>query len=202
MRRGEVNITLEEKRERAMEMWIKNFLLEGGNIHSLLLIATVLSIGAITAIVYGIVLKRRFKVTWENVLDSLINELNTSGLEIANVLFSIAKISADVDAAVAIGMIKKEIEDNQNDPSFYTKLKSIIEGINDNNHTLVLNSDYANARHAIKEAISLIQRYSQSGNFESFSNFSIETYLAKQRISQAVSNLNGILYGLIPHEES
>ncbi|EKE21441.1 MAG: hypothetical protein ACD_7C00245G0010 [uncultured bacterium] len=178
-----------------MEQGIKNFLLEGGNICSTLLVVAIFFIAAIAVIAYAFYRKRQFKKAWTNVIGALASELNADGLNIINSLIGIAMISADKKAALAIGMFKERVDNNKDSSEFYSKLLEIIEGINDNNHTKPLNSDYALARDAIVDAVSLIKNFSQSvGNFEDFANLSITVHKVKKDIEQAVLNLEGTLY--------
>lgn len=177
---------------------IREFLLAGGNIDTFLMLAVSILLGAILSLGYGLIQRRKFVFAWINTLDSLVEELNSKGVEISNFLIEIAMVSADKDAALNIGMFKKEVEDNKDSSNFYRKLSSIIEGINDNNHTAILNSDYAIARNSIKETISLTEKFSRVGSFEDFSTLSVAVNDAKKGITQAATNLSGILYGLKP----
>ncbi|MGW8185079.1 MAG: hypothetical protein ACWGHO_03135 [Candidatus Moraniibacteriota bacterium] len=179
---------------------IRKFLLEGGNIDTFLMLVVVILLGAVFSLGYGLIQRRKFISAWINTLDSLVEELNSKGVEISNFLIEIAMVSADKDAALNIGMFKKEIEDNKDSSIFYRKLSGIIEGINDNNHTAILNSDYASARNSIKETIALTEKFSQVRSFEDFSSLSIEVNDAKKGIAQATTNLAGILYGLKPQQ--
>ncbi|KKP67439.1 MAG: hypothetical protein UR66_C0002G0122 [Candidatus Moranbacteria bacterium GW2011_GWE1_35_17] len=178
-----------------MEQWIKNFLLEDGNIYSILLVVAIFFIAAIAVIAYAFYRKRQFKKAWMSIVGALASELNAKGLKVVDSLMGIAMISADKKAALAIGMFKERVENNKNSPKFYSKLLEIIEGIDDNNHTKPLNSDYALARDSIANAVSLINDFSQSvGNFEDFANLSIVAHKVKKDIEQAVLNLEGTLY--------
>jgi len=179
---------------------IRKFLLEGGNIDTFLMLVVVILLGAVFSLGYGLIQRRKFISAWKNTLDAIVEELNSKGETIANTLIEIAMISADAVTARKIGIIEKDVINYKDGPTFYSKLSSIIEDINDNNHTAVLNSDYAAARNAIKEAIALTEKFSQVRSFEDFSSLSIEVNDAKKGIAQATTNLAGILYGLKPQQ--
>ncbi|MDX9913692.1 MAG: hypothetical protein RBS77_03880 [Candidatus Moranbacteria bacterium] len=179
---------------------IRKFLLEGGNIDTFLMLIAAVLLGAIFSLGYGLIQRRKFISAWMNTLDAIVEELNSKGETIANTLIEIAMISADAVTARKIGIIEKDVINYKDGPTFYSKLSSIIEDINDNNHTAVLNSDYAAARNAIKEAIALTEKFSQVRSFEDFSSLSIEVNDAKKGIAQATTNLAGILYGLKPQQ--
>jgi len=175
---------------------IRSYLLADGNIGSLLLVAVVFLIGAIGAIFYAAFLTKKIVGAWNDICDSFVCELNSVGLDIANVLIEIAMIGADKHAAFAIGKVKQEIADSSANPNFFIKLLEFTEKIHDNNHTRVLNSDYAKARDAIKEAITLAETSQKIKGFEEFAQLAIRTAESKKEIADAAENLRGILYGL------
>lgn len=179
-----------------MEENIRSFLLAGENIQTFLLITITLFLAALLAISYGVLQHKKFVKVWLGELTGLIAELNQSGLVVLEALINIAMINADKDAALAIGMVKQQIEIGKNDVDFFSKLQTFMQRINDNNHTVVLNSDYAKARDAVSDSIALVSGYTKIGKFEDLPLMAVEIDAAKQQIEAAVNNLNGILYGL------
>ncbi|MFA6184266.1 MAG: hypothetical protein WC682_04155 [Parcubacteria group bacterium] len=179
-----------------MTQAIRNYLLADGNIGSILLVAVVFLIGAIGAIFYAAFLTKKIFGAWNDISDSFVCELNSIGLDIVNVLIEIAMIGADKHAAFAIGKVKQEIANSSANPNFFINLLEFSEKIHDNNHTQVLNSDYAKAREAIKEAIALAGAYQKVKGLEEFAQLAVKTSEAKKEIADAAENLRGILYGL------
>jgi hypothetical protein len=178
---------------------IGEFLLKQKNIDTMLLIATVILAGAISAIMYAYLFRRKFNSAWNDSLDSLMVELSSSGTEIAYTLIEITMIAADKNSAMIMGMIKKEIQNNSESDVFFARLPLIIEEINDNNHTVVLNSDYAKARDSIKEAIELAKEYRCVSDFNDFSKLVVSVFWAKKNLKDAVESLKDVLYGLKSH---
>lgn len=179
-----------------MEENIRSFLLAGENIQAFVLIIITLVLAALTAMGYGASRHKKFVKVWLGELTGLITELNQSGLVVVEALMDIAMINADKDAAMEIGMVKQQIEIGKNDVDFFSKLQTLMQKINDHNHTVVLNSDYAKARDAVTNSIALVGSYTKVGKLEDLPLMAVEIDAAKQQIEAAVSNLNGILYGL------
>ena len=166
---------------------------------SMLLIASIILVCAIASIVFAVLFWNRFRNAWENSLDELRTELNSIGTEIANTLIEIAMISADGDQGFAIGMVYKDILNNSKSTNFFVSLLPIIEAINDKNHTIVLNGDYAAVRDSIKEAIALVEKYRNLGEFDSFAEMAIEIAEAKRKLKDSARNLGCKLCGLKSH---
>ncbi|MFZ2154369.1 MAG: hypothetical protein WAV16_04015 [Candidatus Moraniibacteriota bacterium] len=178
-----------------MEENIRSFLLAGENIQTFLLIIIALILGSLIAISYGASQHKKFVKVWLKELAGLITELNQSGLVVVETLIDIAMINANKEAALAIGMVKQQIEIGKNDVDFFSKLQNFMQEINDHNHTMVLNSHYAQVRDAVNDSIDLVKSYTKIGNLEDLPLMAVEIDAAKQQIEAAVSNLKGILYG-------
>lgn len=179
---------------------IREFLLAGENIDTFLMVAAIFLIGAVASVLAIFFQRRKFILAWNEILDAVADDLNNKGVEMIESLIAIAMISADKDAALIIGMAKKDFEDSRNDSQFYRKLAPMIAVINDNNHTANLNSSYASVRDSVKEATELIEKFSQIGSFEAFSLLSIKANQIREKISLAAKNLQGVLYSLNPQQ--
>ncbi len=163
---------------------------------SMLLIVVSIIAGALVSSVFAILFWKKFRNAWDDSLGSLIDELNSSGIEIANTLIEIAMISASGDRGFAIGMVKKDILNNSKLANFFVSLLPIIEEINDKNDTIILNGHYAAARDSIKEAIALVKKYQNVGDFESFAEMAVEVAEAKRKLKDSARNLDCKLCGL------
>lgn len=184
-----------------MEQTIRDFLLKEGNINSLLLSGGVILFFVFLATGYVIYEKFKFRSVWSEAINSLIDELNGKGLEVANTLIQIATISANVESALVLGGIKRNIEDKKHKPDFYKILNDVIEGIHDNNYTKGLNGDYAKARNSIRRGVALIKEFSVIGDYEKLMLMAVQLAEAIKNISESTDNLKSILYNLRPHEE-
>lgn len=179
-----------------MEENIRSFLLAGENIQTFLLITITLFLAALLAISYGVLQHKKFVKVWLKERAGLITELNQSGLVVVETLIDIAMINASKEEALEIGMVKKDIKNKKSDVDFFSNLQAFMQEINDHNHTVALNSRYAQVRDAVNDSIDLVKSYTKIGNLEDLPLMAVEIDAAKQQIEAAVSNLNGILYGL------
>lgn len=181
---------------------IKNFLLETESINSILLVLGIAMILSGVAMTYAVGFYFIFRKEWKNTLSTLVSEVNVNGLDFINSLIEIAKIKTKGESLFKLGMIKQTVENHKEDENFFQKILELIEKIHDNNHTMVLNSDYARARDEIRNAIGIIEKYSTIVGIKEFAEFSVAAKKCQENLEISVKKLDGILYSLQPHEDA
>lgn len=179
----------------------RDFFVKWAATDSFLMVVFTLLLLLVIAISYAFIHRCKFESAWNEMYNSLVDELNAKGLKIATILIEIATISADVKAALELGEIRGDIERQKNSSDFYEKLHKIIEKIHDNNHTITLNSDYAKARDSITKGVALIKEFHSARDYRKFAFLAVSLSEVMKNISEAVENMGGILYGLKPHED-
>lgn len=180
----------------------RDFLVKWAATDSFLMVILALALLFVVAISCVFIHRHKFESAWNEMYNSLVDELNTKGLKIASILIEIATISADVKAALELGEIRGSIQRQKNNSDFYEKLHRIIEKIHDNNHTITLNSDYARARNSITQGVALVNEFNSTRDYKKFASLAVRLSEVVKNISEAVDNLSGILYGLRPHEDA
>ncbi|MFA5994770.1 MAG: hypothetical protein WC823_07490, partial [Parcubacteria group bacterium] len=166
------------------------------NLNSVVMILSFVWLAGLAAICYACWSKMKFNKSWESMLDSLKDELNMNGQAMVLLLMDIAMLKADKVAGMAIGEIKSNFERKRTKGDFFKDLPEIIEGIHDCNHTIILNSDYATARKTIRGCMEIINEHAKVGTFEQFAELAVHVADAKERLTNSVRNVDGILYGL------
>ena len=180
---------------------IKSFVAEANSLDSIVMIIFFIVLGGLVAMGYAYYCKARFNKSWDTLLNSLKFKLDFDGRVMVLSLIDIAMLKADKYAGKAIGKLEKEIEDTVDDADFLSKLLEFIEGINDRNHTVILNSDYATARETIKKCLEIIDKHVNVGTFEDFADLAVKVAEAKAELSVAVKNIERILSGLTESEQ-
>ncbi len=183
-----------------MTKTIKSFVENADSLDTVVLIMASILIGGLIAIICLFLDKNRFRKSWRNILEALRKELRTKGYVMANLLIAIAMLKADKDIGKKIGRLEKGIEDSLEDSDFLDKLLDFIEGINDHNHTVILNSDYAVARETIKECIEVIDNHKDVGTFDDFAALAVRVAEAKNKLTNAVEGIERVLRKLRPEE--
>lgn len=138
---------------------IGNFLVENGKSSSVGLLAGFVILLITIALIRAFLKRLEFVSAWNDIRESVIDNVNSKGLTAINLLIEIAMISAKKDgyAGQKIGMILQQVLDTKDTPKFYSKVLKFMEGINDNIKTVKLNGDYAQIRNSIEAATELIK---------------------------------------------
>lgn len=135
---------------------------------------------------------------WKHERDSFANDCKEIGQEVATLLIRIAMLSADNNSALALGMIKKEVNDQADD--FLHKLPAIVENIKASSPLPISNDEYMSLLNNVGAAIRTGIKFGKFRDLFALAEFAVAADHSEKGLRDSVYFLEGRLKELKPKE--